>query len=184
MSPDGRSVYVANLNDYPANGSVSQYDIDAGSGTLSPKTPSKVTAGRGAAAGIAVSPDSQSVYVANYGVFPANGNVSQYDVDAGGALSTKSPARAPAGGGASGIAVRPLVGGPTAKEQCKDGGWREFGFKNQRRCIRFVKNRARKSCRTERDEIGRPAFREKHSNPKHHHRRAFRRCVQQATSAG
>jgi 6-phosphogluconolactonase (cycloisomerase 2 family) len=182
VSPDNRSVYVANLNQYPGNGSVSQYDVDAGNGALSPKTPSKVSAGSGAADGIAVSPDSQSVYVANYGVYPANGNVSQYDVDAGGTLSTKSPARVPAGDGASGIAVRPLVGGPTTREQCKDGGWREFAFKNRRQCMRFVKNRARKSCRIERDEIGPPAFREKYGNPKHDHRRAFRRCVRQTVA--
>jgi hypothetical protein len=27
---------------------------------------------------------------------------------------------------------------PTSKEQCKNGGWSQFGFKNQGQCIRFV----------------------------------------------
>jgi len=27
---------------------------------------------------------------------------------------------------------------PTNKDQCKDGGWRAFGFKNQGQCIAFV----------------------------------------------
>jgi hypothetical protein len=27
---------------------------------------------------------------------------------------------------------------PTSKEQCKHGGWRSFGFKNQGRCVAFV----------------------------------------------
>jgi hypothetical protein len=27
---------------------------------------------------------------------------------------------------------------PTAKAQCKNGGWKEFGFKNQGRCVAFV----------------------------------------------
>ena len=27
---------------------------------------------------------------------------------------------------------------PTTKEQCKNGGWRQFGFKNQGTCIDFV----------------------------------------------
>jgi hypothetical protein len=27
---------------------------------------------------------------------------------------------------------------PTSKEQCKNGGWREFGFKNQGECVAFV----------------------------------------------
>jgi len=28
--------------------------------------------------------------------------------------------------------------GPMSKEQCKDGGWKQFGFKNQGQCIAFV----------------------------------------------
>jgi hypothetical protein len=28
--------------------------------------------------------------------------------------------------------------GPTSKEQCKHGGWQQFGFKNQGQCIAFV----------------------------------------------
>jgi hypothetical protein len=27
---------------------------------------------------------------------------------------------------------------PTSKEQCKKGGWTEFGFKNQGQCVAFV----------------------------------------------
>jgi hypothetical protein len=27
---------------------------------------------------------------------------------------------------------------PTTKDECKDGGWRRFGFKNQGRCVAFV----------------------------------------------
>ena len=29
---------------------------------------------------------------------------------------------------------------PTTKDQCKDGGWRDFGFKNQGQCIKFVQH--------------------------------------------
>jgi hypothetical protein len=32
---------------------------------------------------------------------------------------------------------------PTTKDRCKNGGWRQFDFKNQGRCIKFV-NRSRK----------------------------------------
>jgi hypothetical protein len=28
---------------------------------------------------------------------------------------------------------------PTSKAQCRNGGWAEFGFKNQGQCIRFVR---------------------------------------------
>lgn len=31
-----------------------------------------------------------------------------------------------------------VVLSPTTKEQCKDGGWRNFGFKNQGQCIKYV----------------------------------------------
>jgi hypothetical protein len=27
---------------------------------------------------------------------------------------------------------------PTSKDQCKNGGWRQFGFKNQGECAAFV----------------------------------------------
>jgi hypothetical protein len=30
---------------------------------------------------------------------------------------------------------------PTSKEQCKNGGWRQFGFKNQGQCVAFVERR-------------------------------------------
>jgi hypothetical protein len=39
----------------------------------------------------------------------------------------------------SGLAA-PVPLRPTSKEQCKNGGWRDFGFKNQGQCIRFVKH--------------------------------------------
>ena len=47
---------------------------------------------------MAVSPDGESVYVAN----GASNSVSQYDVGAGGALSPKSPATVAAGACPSG----------------------------------------------------------------------------------
>lgn len=31
-----------------------------------------------------------------------------------------------------------IQGDPTTKDECKDGGWAEFGFRNQGQCIRFV----------------------------------------------
>jgi DNA-binding beta-propeller fold protein YncE len=52
VSPDGRSVYVANNG----GGKVSQYDVGA-DGRLSPKSPAKVTAGDGPR-GVAVSPSN------------------------------------------------------------------------------------------------------------------------------
>ena len=68
---------------------------------------------------------------------------------------------------------------PTTKNQCKNGGWRDFGFESKRECIRFVKRQARQSCRTERDGIGREAFREKYGGGERHGC-AMRNCVKQA----
>jgi 6-phosphogluconolactonase len=103
VSPDGGSVYVANMD------SISQYDIGA-DGTLSPKTPSAVATGDLAPGVVAVSPDGKSVYVtASSGDPTYQTYVLQYDVDAGGALSPKSPAmvEAPEFFSAGGVAVSP-----------------------------------------------------------------------------
>jgi hypothetical protein len=39
----------------------------------------------------------------------------------------------------NGVTQVPLVGPPTSKDQCKNGGWKTFGvFKNQGDCVSFV----------------------------------------------
>jgi len=120
--------YVTNFLD----NSVSQYDIGAG-GLLAPVSPATVAAG-GGPRGVAVSPDGRSVYVAN-----RSGGVSQFDVGAGGALSPKSPATVASGVDPEGIAVSPAAQVPASKDQCKNGGWRNFPqFKNEGLCIAFV----------------------------------------------
>ena len=81
-----------------------------------------------------MSPDGGSAYVANAG----SASVSQYDVGAGGALSPKSPATVATGDSPFGVAVTPAQV-PASKDQCKNGGWRNFPqFKNQGQCIAFV----------------------------------------------
>jgi DNA-binding beta-propeller fold protein YncE len=135
VSPDGESVYVT--NDAAVNPSVSQYYVGAG-GTLSPKSPATVGTGSGPI-GIAVSPAGTSVYVTNFGSPFTSGSVSQYDVGAGGTLSPKSPATVAAGAGPAAVVVSPPPRVPTSKEQCKNGGWRNFAqFKNQGQCIALV----------------------------------------------
>jgi YVTN family beta-propeller protein len=87
LSPDGRSVYVTSFGYTPSSANVqpfvSQFDVEAG-GTLSPKNPPTVATGD-QPAGVVVSPDGDSVYVANSG----SDTISQYDVGTGGALSFK-----------------------------------------------------------------------------------------------
>jgi hypothetical protein len=75
------------------------------------------------------------VYVTN----GLRGNVAQFDVGAGGALSPKSPAAVPVGGIPQALAVSPLPRVPTSKNQCKNSGWRSFAqFRNQGQCVAFV----------------------------------------------
>ena len=97
VSPDGRSVYVADL----ADDTVAQFDVGP-DGKLSPKTPATVAAGDGPAA-IAISRDGKSVYVADYYA----DRVSQFDVGAGGVLSPKAPAAIATGQKPAGVAVSP-----------------------------------------------------------------------------
>ena len=126
VSPDGASVYVVN------GVGVSQFDI-AADGALIPKSPASVSAGN-VPGRVAVSPDGRSVYVTNNEGF----DVSQYDVGADGALSPKNPAIVADGEGPVAVAVSPAPRVPTTLNQCKNGGWQQFGFKNQGRCVAFV----------------------------------------------
>jgi hypothetical protein len=66
---------------------------------------------------------------------------------------------------------------PTSKDQCKNGGWRNFpDFKNQGQCIRFVRHQARQKCVFERAATGITGFRAKYGlGPNHDH--AMRHCV-------
>ena len=126
VSPDGRSVYVA----AEGPGAVLQFDVGSG-GALTPKSPAAVSPGAGGV-WLAVSPDGKSLYV-------TSGSVFQYEVGAGGALTPASPPTVPAGVTLEGIAVTPLPRVPTSKEQCKNGGWRNFSsFNNQGDCVSFV----------------------------------------------
>jgi DNA-binding beta-propeller fold protein YncE len=133
VTPDGKSAYVTNAN-FGHGNTISQYDINPASGALTPKSPATVNTGTGPVF-IAVTPDGESAYVTNFQV----NSVSQYDVDpASGALTPKSPATIASGTQPVQIAVTTPPRVPTSKAQCKHGGWRRFGFKNQGQCIAFV----------------------------------------------
>jgi DNA-binding beta-propeller fold protein YncE len=132
VSPDGRSLYVANSR----SGNVWQYNAGA-DGALTPKSPPAVAAP--GAVGVAVSDDATNVYVTTLGPTDV-GTVSQYDVGAGGVLIPKDPPTVDAGFAPAALAVSPAVAQPvpTSIDQCKHGGWRRFGFKNQGQCVAFV----------------------------------------------
>ena len=51
----------------------------------------------------------------------------------------------PVGGQPIGVAITPALEAPTSKEQCKHGGYRNFGppagpFKNQGQCVSYVEH--------------------------------------------
>jgi DNA-binding beta-propeller fold protein YncE len=129
VSPDGQSLY---LTDSEVTGAVFQYTVGPG-GELAPKSPATVLAGT-FPTGMAISGDGRNVYAANSG----SNTVSQYSVGIGGALSPLSPGAVATGSGPLEIAVTPPPRVPTSIEQCKNGGWQQFGFKSQGGCVAFV----------------------------------------------
>jgi DNA-binding beta-propeller fold protein YncE len=177
ITPDGKSAYVAN----ELGNTIAQENIDPVTGVLSPKTPPTVATGSGPS-GIVVTPDGTSAYVT---IFNGGslGYVSQYNINrATGTLSPKVPATVAAGTQPFDIAIGPLPRVPTSKDQCKNGGWRNYGtmFKNQGQCVTFVVKQARQKCLTERAKIGLLAFQDKYGLGRYHVR-ALRRCINQAS---
>lgn len=79
--------------------SVAQYNVGP-AGVLSPKADPTVATGD-MPTDVAMSPDGNSIYVADAG------GVSQYDVGAGGALTAKAPAAVAVSGGAHTVTVSP-----------------------------------------------------------------------------
>ena len=67
---------------------------------------------------------------------------------------------------------------PTSEEQCKHGGWAQFGFDNRKQCVRSVRQRARQECIFIRAAVGRPAFRAQYGSGVHK-RHAMRRCIRE-----
>lgn len=66
---------------------------------------------------------------------------------------------------------------PTSKDQCKNGGWRNYSvFKNQGDCVSFVRHKARQECVFIRAAHGRPAFRAQYGSGAYK-RHAMRGCV-------
>ena len=103
VSPDNKSLYVMTAQQLaPTAGSVLQFDVHQ-DGTLTPKTPPSVPAGRGPASGIAVSPDGKWVYALNSGV----DTMSAYSVGAGGRLTPLAGGEVGTGDTPAAVAVSP-----------------------------------------------------------------------------
>jgi YVTN family beta-propeller protein len=124
FSPDGKRVYVANQS----SNNVSIIDT-----TTTPITLVDTVAVGIRPVSADVTQDGKYVYVVNAG----SNSVSVID-------TTKTPNTVvdviPVGNSPSRIAIQhqqlPLI--PTSKGQCKNAGWKAFGFNNQGQCIKFV----------------------------------------------
>ena len=72
----------------------------------------------------------------------SNGNSAAYALDADGTLaifeSHASNLVAGDTNDATDVFARRVLASPSRKEDCKHGGWRRFGFRNQGQCIAFV----------------------------------------------
>ncbi len=56
-------------------------------------------------------------------------------------FDARTAGRIPPGAAAGSVVVIDADPVPTSKDQCKNGGWARFGFKNQGRCVAFVQSR-------------------------------------------
>jgi len=130
VSPDGKSAYVVSGARASPNGSVLQYAVGS-DGALTPMSPASVAADTPVR--IALNPDGNSVYVTD-----GNGSILQYTRAVDGTLSPKSPPTVPTGTNPVEIAVSHAPRLATTLSQCRNGGWQQFGFKNQGRCVAFV----------------------------------------------
>lgn len=121
LSPDGKSVYVTNLND----NTISQYDVGAG-GALSPKSPPTVGADDGPE-GLAVSPNGKNVYVAaSFSDRILHENITVYDVNpTTGALSARGNVRSH-GDTPHSVAVSPDGKSLYATQCCTDNAVAQF----------------------------------------------------------
>lgn len=81
-------------------------------------------------AGMAFGPD-RSFYIIGY-----FSTVYRYNGKTGAFINSYGTGRR----GTLGLTFAPY---PTSKEQCKQDGWRDFGFKNQGQCIKFVEHNRR-----------------------------------------
>ncbi len=100
LTPDGRYAYVTSFN----TGKVTQYSVGA-DGALAVLSPSSVSVT--SAVGIAVSPDSGSLYVGSWNAASTTSGVYQFTIGANGQLAAKTPAALPSATWAADLLVSP-----------------------------------------------------------------------------
>ena len=117
VAPDGKRVYMTsgNSNSFAVIDTTTTPNTVVGTGTVGIKP-----------TGVAVSPDGKRVYVTD----GLSNSVSVIDTTFNTVVDTVAVGEYPVG-----IAIQQL---PTSKDQCKNDGWKTFGFKNQGQCIKYV----------------------------------------------
>ena len=83
---------------------------------------------------IGVTPDGGRIYLTDFSGSGGNGSsVQVVDPFTGTVLKTLTVGEAPYG-----MAFGTRALGPTSTDDCKDGRWQAYGFRNQGLCIQFV----------------------------------------------
>jgi Tol biopolymer transport system component len=139
-SPDGQTIAYTQRDPEHSNSDI--YTIPATGGSPTNLTQGQMIEGsRIDASGPAWSPDGSRIVFSHFN-FPNDGSTFQlYTIPAKGGTPTHLPTISSlmANSPDWGVAAAPM--GPKSKDECKKGGYKEFGFKNQGQCIAFV-NRA------------------------------------------
>jgi hypothetical protein len=141
--PNAPGVAIADDFNFDASSGPSGED-PTGTVTSFPLTGGPVTClnvnGIDAVVGIStpISPGGFLIYVSDQGTQGAGTDTLELVQVSGPPLVCPAPItpnRAIFTGNITVIDAQPL---PTTKDQCKGGGWKQFGFKNQGQCIKFV----------------------------------------------
>jgi YVTN family beta-propeller protein len=130
ITPDGTRAYVTReLDDVVSV-------IDTATNTVVAGIPVEVAGNVATPVRVAITPDGARAYVTN----ESADNVSVIDTATNTVNTTIPVSFEPFG-----IAITPAPKVPTSKEQCKHGGWKNFGppagpFKNQGQCVSYVEH--------------------------------------------
>ena len=123
----------------------------------------RATVGANFASPLPVTPSSQSALIFlqdngpagqdRFAVQPVSGSTAPATCPANPPSGVQlGPGFPPAGGGPDpGVVITDNPAFPTTKADCRHGGYRQFGFRNQGQCIASVVHRAAKACRAKHD---------------------------------
>ena len=132
-------VSLTTTGDVSANSAlaVDRFPVAAADGSLSYSRTFQLPAGVTLA-------DLRNGVIVQHGISELFGDPTQYDGEPRSSLTPDLPLEATIPSNCGKLVLADTFDGgdtmlsPTSKDDCKNGGWKTFGFKNQGQCIRFV----------------------------------------------